>query len=173
MPDEVKQIDCVQVTIANRPGEGARVLTALRHAGANLVGLSGSRHGRHQAQLSFPTEDPAGFVRAAETAGIPLSGRETAFLVRGADCTGLLAKVTTKIALAGINITSAQMICTTGGFCDGLVWVKPADVTRAAKALGLQDSGEVESRKTHLEDDIVDRASEASFPASDAPPWTP
>jgi hypothetical protein len=165
MRDEVKQIDCFHVMVGDRPGEGARVLTAFRHAGIKLLGFSGSSQGHHQARLVFAPEDPAAFVDAAKVAQIPLSGKETAFLIRGGNRPGVLAKATTKLALSEINITSAQWFCGDDGRYAGIVWLSPGDVNKAAQALGIQDVAPA--------DDEVDLASDASFPASDAPPWTP
>jgi hypothetical protein len=164
--DEVKQIQCFHVMVADRPGEGARVLTAFRHAGVRLLGFSGFSLGHHQARLVLVPQDPAALVNAAKAAQIPLSGKETAFLNQGDDRAGVLAKTMTKLALSEINITSAQLFCGDDGRYGGIVWLKPADVQKAAKALAVRD---VAAR----DDAIVDLASDGSFPASDSPPWTP
>ncbi len=168
MRDEIKQIDCFHVMVGDRPGEGARVLTALRHAGVKLLSFSGTSQGQHQARLDFVPEDPAAFVDAAKAAQIALSGREKAFLIRGANRPGLLAKTATKLALSEISITSAQWFCGADGRYNGIVWIKQADVNKATQALAIQQVAQADDF-----DKIVDLASDDSFPASDAPPWTP
>jgi len=175
MRDEVKQIQCFHVMVADRPGEGARVLSALRHAGVRLLGFSGFSLGHHQARLLLVPQDPAALVNAAKIAQIPLSGKETAFLIQGADRAGLLAKTVTKLALSDINITSAQLFCGDDGRYGGIVWLKPADVQKALKALAVRNVAMTNGATTSggTNDAMVDLASDGSFPASDSPPWNP
>jgi hypothetical protein len=181
MRDEVKQIECFHVMVGDRPGEGARVLTAFRHAGVRLLGFSGCSLGHHQARLVFIPQDAAAFMNAARAARIPVSGKETAFLIHGADRAGLLAKTVTKLALSEINIASAQLFSGDDGKYGGIVWLKPADVQKAAKALAVRSvaaanvaTRDVAATKVAtINDAIVDLASDGSFPASDSPPWNP
>jgi hypothetical protein len=70
MANEVKQVDYFYVTVADKPGEGARILTAFRDAGVNLLGFCGFPQGARKAQLDFVPEDPALFVKAARRARI-------------------------------------------------------------------------------------------------------
>jgi len=175
MRDEVKQVDCFRVMVVDRPGEGARVLTAFRHAGVRLFGFSGCSLGHHQARLIFVPQDPAAFVNAAKAAQIPLAGKETAFLIQGADRAGLLAKTVTKLALSEINITSAQLSCGDDGRYGGIIWLKPADVQKAVRALAVRNVATTNGATTNgaTNDATVDLASDGSFPASDSPPWNP
>ena len=60
MADTVQRVEYFYVQVPNRPGEGARYLTALRDAGLNLLAFSGFPEGRG-AQLDFVPADPAAF----------------------------------------------------------------------------------------------------------------
>jgi ACT domain-containing protein len=42
MPDKIKRIDYYYASVPDKPGEGARILAALRDAGVNLIGVSHS-----------------------------------------------------------------------------------------------------------------------------------
>ena len=69
MPDEIRRIDYYYVAVPDKPGEGSRILTALRDAGINLLGVSAFPHGARRSQLDLIPEDGSAFAKAAKAAG--------------------------------------------------------------------------------------------------------
>jgi hypothetical protein len=51
---------------------------------------------------------------------------------------GAVAEVAEKLAQAAINVTSIQVFCTGAGRYGGMLWVKPSELRKAAKALGVR-----------------------------------
>ena len=137
MPDSIKRIDYYYATVPDKPGEGARILTALEQAGINLIGFSAFPHGARKSQLDFIPSDGPAFVKAAKGAGVNLSKKKTGFLIQGEDHPGAVAEVAVRLAHSGINAVSMQVFCAGSGRYGGMLWVKPADMRKAAKALGL------------------------------------
>jgi hypothetical protein len=45
MPDEIKRVDYYYASLPDQPGEGARILAALRDTGVNPIGVSAFPHG--------------------------------------------------------------------------------------------------------------------------------
>ena len=103
MAETVRKVEYYYVTVPNRPGEGARVLDALRDAGVNLVAFHAFPAGR-RAQLDFVPEDPRALKAAARKAKLPLSPRKTAFLIEGDDRPGAVADLLDKLAAAGVSV---------------------------------------------------------------------
>ncbi|MBI2081903.1 MAG: hypothetical protein HYT86_09360 [candidate division NC10 bacterium] len=66
-----------------------------------------------------------------------MSPRKTAFLVEGDDRVGALCDVAARLAAAKINVTASTAISAGAGRYGAIIWVKPRDVSRAAKALGV------------------------------------
>ena len=137
MPDEIKRIDYYYASVPDKPGEGARILAALRDAGVNLIGVSAFPHGARRSQLDLIPEDSATFATAAKAAGLKLSRRKNGFLIQGEDRPGTVADIAKKLAERNINVTSVQLFCTGAGRYGGMLWVKAPDLRKAAKALGI------------------------------------
>lgn len=135
MADEVRRVNYYVTTVSNKPGEASRILTALKDAGVNLIAFSGFPYAR-QAQIDLIPENDTVFKQAAKSARLKASAKKTGFLIQGDDRPGALAELTSKLAGAGINITSLQAVCAGSGRYGGLFWVKPEDVRKAAKVLG-------------------------------------
>ena len=136
MAETIRRVDYFYIVTPDKPGEGARALATLRDVGINLLAFTGFPRGR-RAQLDFVPADPAAFVQAAKRARWKLSPRKTAFLIEGEDRVGALADVAARLAAAKINVTASNAICAGVGRYGAILWVKPRDVTRAAKALGV------------------------------------
>ena len=136
MAETIRQVDYYYVETPNKPGEAARALAAVKEAGVNLLAFSGFPSGR-RSQLDFIPEDPAAFVKAARKAGLKLSARKTGFLVQGEDRVGAIGDVLGKLAAARINVTAVDAVCAGEQRYGAILWVKPPDRKRAAKALGI------------------------------------
>lgn len=135
MADTVKKVDYFKIETANKVGEGARILETLRDAGVNLLVFSGFPRGR-KAQMDFIPEDAAAFRKGIRQAGIAGAERKRAFLIQGEDRPGAMAEYVGKLAAAGIDVTAAYGLAAGGRRYAAIIWVKPADVNKAAKALG-------------------------------------
>jgi len=135
MSDVIRKVDYFYIKSANKPGEGARVLRALRDAGINLLAFSGFPQGQ-KAQIDFIPDDPVAFEAAARNAGLKLSKKKSGFLVQGEDRPGAVAEVMGRLADAKINVTAIDALSAGGGRYGAILWVKPKDVAKAAQALG-------------------------------------
>ena len=136
MAETVRKVDYFYIETANKPGEGAKVLGALRDAGVNLLGFTGFPSGR-KAQIDFIPQDTAAFKAAAKKAGLKLSPKKTGFLIQGEDRVGAIAEILGKLAAANVNVTATDAMSAGEGRYGAILWVKPPDVRKAAKALGV------------------------------------
>jgi hypothetical protein len=135
--DEIRAVDYYYMSVPDKPGEAARILSALRHAGINLLGVSAFPHGLRRSQLDLIPEDSAAFIKAAKGAALKLSKKKSGFQIQGEDRPGAIAEITSKLADANVNITSVQIFCAGSGRYGGMLWVKAADLRKAAKALAV------------------------------------
>ncbi len=135
MAETVKRVQYFYTEVADKPGEGAKLLTLLKEAGVNLLAYSGFPHGR-RAQLDLIPEDPAALRAVAKKAKLKLVGPKTGFLIQGEDQPGALAELVTKLADAKINITACDAVAAGEGRYAAILWVKPRDVQKASRVLG-------------------------------------
>ena len=135
MADTVRGVDYFYVTVPDTPGEGQRVLSALKDGGVNLLAFLGFPEGG-QAQLDLVPEDPDALRAAAEQAGVTLTGPKRVFLIQGDDRVGAVADAMEKLAAANINVTAAAASGAGSGRYGMILWVSPADVDKAGSTLG-------------------------------------
>lgn len=136
MGDTISLVDYFYLEAPDKAGEAARVLDRLRSAGVNLLAFSGFPRGK-RSQLDFVPADAAAFRAVAKKAKWKLKGPKQGFLVQGDDRVGAVAELLGKLAAAKINITATDAVCAGAGRYAVILWVKPPDVKKAAKALGI------------------------------------
>ena len=135
MAETIRKVEYFYIEAPNKPGVGAKVLSELREAGVNLYAFSGFPHGRG-AQIDFFPKDSAIFKAAAKKAKLKLSAKKAGFLIEGEDRPGAIADIMAKLAEANINVTAIDAVCAGEGRYGAILWVKSADFSKAAKALG-------------------------------------
>ncbi len=136
MADTVRSVDYFYVTIPDAPGEGDRLLSALKNGGVNLLAYLGFPVGGGQSQIDLVPEDAETLRQAVEGGGLALSEAKRAFLIEGDDRVGAVADTTAKLAGANINVTAAAATSAGSGRYGMILWVAPGDYERAANALG-------------------------------------
>lgn len=135
MPDEVRQVEHYSASIPHKPGEGARVLVALRDAGINLIAFWGYPAGAGRARLEFVPENGVAFVAAAKRAKLKLK-KSIAFYIHGDDRPGAVAGILAKLAAARINVGALQAVSAGMGRYGAVLFVAGAGARKAARALG-------------------------------------
>jgi hypothetical protein len=133
-----RKVSYVDLKVQSRAGQGAQALAALRRAGVNLLAFTGFPEQGGRSQLDFVTDDLAGVRRVAKRHGWRLSRAKKGFLVQGKDRVGAVHAVVAKLADRRINITAVDAVAAGGGRFGMILWVKPRDYARAARALGAR-----------------------------------
>jgi ACT domain-containing protein len=137
MAESVRKVDYFTLSIPDRAGEGIRVLKQLQEAGVNLLAFTAFPRAR-RAQADFIPEESAKFKSAVKRLGLEVSERKTGFLLQGEDRVGALTETLDKLAQAQINVTAMDAVASGEGRFGAIFWVKPENLKKAAKALGLK-----------------------------------
>ena len=122
---------------ANRAGQGARMLKALRDEDVDLLAFTGFPNAG-RAQVDFIPVDTGKFLRAARKLGLKVGKRKTVFIAQGDDKPGAIAAICGKLAQAGINMVAMDAVAAGKGRYGAIFWVKPGDVGRASRVLGAR-----------------------------------
>jgi hypothetical protein len=137
MADSVRKVQYGYVTVPNRPGQGAKMLLELKNSGVDLVAYSGFP-GKKGSQIDLVTHDMTGLKRVAGQNGWKLSKTKKGFLIQGADRIGAVHRHLTKLAEKKINVVAADAIAAGKDRYGMILWVKPKDYAKAARALGAR-----------------------------------
>lgn len=131
---KIRKVDYFVMQARNRPGEGARLLKALKKNGVGLLAFSAFPEAGG-AQVDFIPEDSGEFLKAARQLDWRVSARKIGFLVQGKDRTGALANLLKKLGKAGINVTALDAATAGKKRFGAIFWVATVDVAKAAKLL--------------------------------------
>lgn len=136
MADTIQRVDYFYIEASDKPGEGARILQHLKDAGVNLAVLHAFPAGR-RTQIDFVPTSADAFKAAAKAAKWKVIGPKKAFVIEGEDRVGALADYLARLGDAKINVTAVHAATAGAGRFGAILWVKPRDVERVAKALGV------------------------------------
>ena len=137
MADRIRRTEYWYTYVPDTPGQAWRIVRALEEAGVSLLAFSAFPASGKGAQVDLVPEAREPFLKACKGAGLTLVGPKTCFLVDGADRSGAVASILTRLAEAKINVTALDATCAGSGRWGAIFWVKPAAVEAAAKALGV------------------------------------
>lgn len=137
MPNRIRRASYFHATVVDEPGEAYKVLSALAGLGVNLVAFTAVPVGPDRTQLTLFPEDPGKMKSEAHKAGMALDGPHRALLVQGDDQLGVLAALHEKLYRAQVNVYASTAIAAGAGTFGHLIYVRPEDYDRAAKALEI------------------------------------
>ena len=138
MADQVRKASYCYVKVPHRVGQGAVVTGALAKAGVNLLAYTGFPAGGGKAQLDFVADNLGVVRRVARRHGWRLTGVKRCFVIRGDDRVGAVHRHLARLAKAGVNVTAADAAAAGKNRYGMLLWVKPRDYAKAARALGAR-----------------------------------
>jgi hypothetical protein len=134
MADTIRRLQYFALQVPDKPGEGARLLHALRNEHVNLVAMTGFPTGK-KAQVDLVPEDAAALKVAAKKLKLRLGPAKTCFVIQGDDRVGALTETFARLAEAKINLVASQAVTAGMGRYGAIFWVKPRDANKTAKLL--------------------------------------
>jgi hypothetical protein len=137
MAYKIRRVEYFNATVVDQPGEAYRVLSALAGLGVNLLAFTAVPVGPDTTQLTLFPEDRSKMASEAKKAGMALDGPHRAILVQGDDELGVLASVHERIYRANVNVYASTAVTDGYGKYGHIIYVRPEDYERAAKALEL------------------------------------
>ena len=133
-----RRVSYVDIKAPNRAGQAAAVLKAVADAGISLQAFTGFPEGSGRSQLDLVTADVGKLRKVAKANGWRLSAVKRGFLIQGRDRVGAVQRQLAKLARKGVNVTAIDAVTAGRGRFGMILWVKPRDTARAARALGAR-----------------------------------
>jgi hypothetical protein len=130
-----RRVRYVDIKVPSRAGQGAAVLEAVARAGINLLAFTGFPDAGGRSQIDLVTDDLAKVRKVAKAEGWRLSPVKRGFLIQGRDRVGAVHRELRKLARAGVNVTAVDAVTAGRGRFGMILWVKPRDHAKAARAL--------------------------------------
>ncbi len=135
MADRVRKVSYCYVKVPSRAGQGMKILSELSDAGVNLIAFSGFPEKGGKSQLDLVPEDMGALRRVAKQNGWRLSKVKRGFVITGSDAIGAVRRHIGKLATRRINVVAADAVSAGKGRYGMILWVRPKDYNRAARAL--------------------------------------
>jgi hypothetical protein len=133
-----RRVSYVDIQLPNRAGQAVAVLEAVAAAGISLQAFTGFPDGGGRSQLDLVTDDLAKLRKVAKAKGWRLSPVKRGFLIQGRDRVGAVKRQLAKLARRGVNVTAVDAVTAGRGRFGMILWVKPRDTAKAARALGAR-----------------------------------
>ena len=130
-----RRVSYVDIKAPNRAGQAAAVLKAVADAGISLQAFTGFPEGSGRSQLDLVTDDVGKLRKVAKANGWRLSAVKRGFLIQGRDQVGAVQRQLAKLARNRVNVTAVDAVTAGRGRFGMILWVKPRDTARAARAL--------------------------------------
>jgi hypothetical protein len=141
--DQALRVDYFAITTDDKPGVGADLHKKLAKENVNLLAVQAFPTGTGKIQVDLVPENPDTFTKAVRKLNLAAVGPKTAFIVQGTDRPGAIGEVLDRLGTAGINIRATTAIGSGSNRYGALVWVSPADVEKATRALGAETAHHV------------------------------
>ena len=135
MADRVRKVNYCYITVPSRAGRGANILGELKDAGVDLIAFSGFPAKKGKAQLDLVADSITPVKRVAKMNGWHVSKGKKGFHIQGKDVVGAVNRHVEKLAAMKINVTAADAVAAGKGRYGMILWVRPKDYARAARAL--------------------------------------
>ena len=133
-----RRVTYVDIKVPSRAGQAAAVLRAVADAGISLQAFTGFPDRAGRSQIDLVTDDVSKLRRVAKAKGWKLSPTKRGFLIQGKDQVGAVQRQLAKLAKRGVNVTAVDAVTAGSGRFGMILWVKPRDTAKAARALAAR-----------------------------------
>lgn len=137
MAFRISRAEYFYTTVEDVPGEAYKLLSRLADLGINLLAFTAIPTGPNRTQLALFPAEARKLQSEARKAGMLLDGPHRALLVQGDDELGALVAVHEKLYEAGVNVYASNGVTDGKGSYGYVVYVRPEEYEKAAKALEL------------------------------------
>ncbi len=139
MASTVHEVEYYYALVADKPGEGRKLLEFLSERGVNLLGLTAFPVEDGKTQIDFFPTDPEQLREASKDAGVGLVGPKKAFIMQGEDRVGALYEFHLRLSNAGINVHASNGVVDGTGRFGYVIWVNSKDYEKASNVLHASD----------------------------------
>ncbi len=137
MAFRIRRAPYFYATIKDQPGEAYKLLSLLADLGVNLLAFTAVPVGPTHTQLALFPDDALKLTSEARKARLVLDGPHHALVVQGDDQLGALADIHMQLYEANVNVYASSGVTDGKGSFGYVVYVRPDEYERAAKALGV------------------------------------
>lgn len=133
----IRRAEYYYTSVKDEPGEAFKFLDGLAGQGVNLLAFSAVPTGHLTTQLMIFPDESSNLLSLAKKAGLNLFGPNQAFVVNGSNELGALRQIHSLLYQANINIQASNGVTTSKDNYGYIIYVRPEDFERAARALGI------------------------------------